>query len=247
MEDERPADMGDPVRSLTASFSQWAIHGRKEAFSRPEDLCEEKGSSNHSCSTALMKSCCGLLEAIDGQHLGKECCKELLRDGVFRALGEGVAADWEGISERLVQQTGKEAHNPAWLQTDLRESGDAVQERLRRACCSSEVVVLMLRLAVRSACLASSWYGPWESMEALHQLVRADVWVALLRALRALLTTFGPDLGKQCNAINIVSDILHVMPSTPPAVFLASGVVAGSAQYPCNLVKNPAWLRRSTA
>ena len=32
----------------------------------------------------------------------------------------------------------------------------------------------------------------------------------LLRALRALLAAFGPDLAKQYNAINIVSDILHV-------------------------------------
>ena len=207
--------MDDPVRSFTAPFSQWAIYVTKDASSRNK----EEGSSHYSCSSALMKSCCGLLDAIVGQHLGKECCKELLRDGVFQTLGEGIVTDWEGISERLAQQTGKQAHNPAWLQTDPRESADAVQERLRRACCGSEVAVLMLRLAVRSACLAGSCYGPWESMEALQQLVKADAWASLLRALRALLTTFGPDLGKQYNAINIVTDILHVRTSTPPAVF----------------------------
>ena len=105
------------------------------------------------------------------------------------------------------------------IQPGYRRAGqtavDSVHERLRRACCSSEIAVLMLRLAVRSACLASSWYGPWESMEALQQLITADAWASLLRALRALLGTFGPDLAKQYNAINIVSDILHVRPSAP--------------------------------
>ena len=96
------------------------------------------------------------------------------------------------------------------------------QERLRRACCSSEVAVLMLRLAVRAACLASSWYGPWESVEALHQLIRANAWSSLLHALRALLATFGADLAKQYNALNIVSDILHVSRALLPLVLAAS-------------------------
>ena len=207
--------MGDPVRSLTASFSQWAIHVRKEASSCPADFAEEKAAITP--APALMKSCCGLLEALDRHHL--ECCQELLSANVFQSLDEGTAADWEGISERLAQRVGEEAQHPAWLEGDQQECIDSVSERLRRACCSSEVTVLMLRLAVRSACLASSWYGPWESQEALQQLVNANAWASLLDALRALLTTFGPDLSKQYNAINIVNDILHVRPSAPPTIF----------------------------
>ena len=68
----------------------------------------------------------------------------------------------------------------------------------------------MLRLAVRPACLVNSWYGPWESGEAIRQLIAAEAWSSLLQALRALLVTFGENLAKQYNAINIVSDILHV-------------------------------------
>ena len=160
-----------------------------------------------------LQPACGLLEALDGHGLGQECCTELLSNGVFTTLGEGVAADWKAISDRLAQRAGEEANDPAWLQEGPQEAIDAVHERLRRACCSSEVAVLMLRLAVRSACLAGSWYGPWESIEALQQLLAADAWASLLRALRALLGIFGPDLPQQYNAVNIVSDILHVRPS----------------------------------
>jgi hypothetical protein len=71
----------------------------------------------------------------------------------------------------------------------------------------------MLRLAVRTACLGSSWYGPWESREALLQLVGVDAWSSLMQALKALLHTFGADLDKQYNVLNIVSDILHVSPA----------------------------------
>ena len=87
---------------------------------------------------------------------------------------------------------------------------DYVTYRIRRACCPSEVAVLMLRLAVRAACLASSWYGPWESLQALQELNKVNAWTALLNALGALLGRLGPNLGKQYNAVNIVSDVLHV-------------------------------------
>ena len=96
----------------------------------------------------------------------------------------------------------------------------------------------MLRLAVRAACLASSWYGPWESMEALQQLVRADAWSSLLRALRALLATFGADLAKQYNAINIVSDILHVSQALSPAVLSWHASLQHAQPVPCTLVKS---------
>ena len=100
---------------------------------------------------------------------------------------------------------------------------DSVSQRLRRACCSGEAAVLMLRLAVRPACLASSWYGPWESEEAIQQLFIANAWKSLLRALKALLVTFGDNLAKQYNVINIVSDILHVSrASSAPASCYAS-------------------------
>ena len=203
--------MGSPVRSCFAPFSHWADRVQLEASASSAQLYEGGGVSHPFSSAACAQSCCGLLEAIDSHRLGKECCKELLSDGVFRKLGEGIAADWEGISKRLVQRAGKKAHDPAWIQEDGQESIDAVHERLRRACCSSEVALLMLRLAVRSACLAGSWYGPWESVEALHQqLSMASAWTSLLRALKALLGAFQARLAKQYNAVNIVSDILHV-------------------------------------
>ena len=202
--------MGSPVRSFTAPFTLWADRVQLESSASSAQLYEGGGVSHPFSSAACAQSCCSLLEAFDGHGLGKECCKELLSDEVFRKLGEGIAADWEGISKRLVQRAGKKAHDPAWIQEGGQESVDAVHERLRRACCSSEVAVLMLRLAVRSACLAGSWYGPWESVEALHQLSMASAWTSLLRALKALLGAFKARLAKQYNAVNIVSDILHV-------------------------------------
>ena len=132
----------------------------------------------------------------------------------------------------LVQRVDRKGH-PAWIQEGGQASVDAVHERLRRACCSSEVAVLMLRLAVRSACLASSWYGPWESVGALQQLNAADAWASLLHALRALLTTFGPKLSKQYNAVNIVSDILHVRPDTIFGAIFAGKHDGLSGPFPC--------------
>ena len=216
MDDKGTADMGDTVRTFTAPFSRWANRVQAESSTYPAQLYKEAVSDHPFCSAACIQGCCGLLEALDSLRLGKECCKELLNAGVFETLGEGVAAaDWKVISERLAQRAGEEANDPAWIQEGGQTAVDFVHERLRRACCSSEIAILMLRLAVRSACLTSSWYGPWESMEALQQLITADAWASLLRALRALLGSFGPNLSKQYNAINIVSDILHVRPSAP--------------------------------
>ena len=196
----------------TAPFAQWAGRVRAESNTCAEELLYQQGGAGHPfCCTPWMESCCGLLEAIDKYHLGSECRRELLSDDVYRKLGDATAANWEGISERPMQRVGQQAHDPAWLQQGQHaDNVSAVIERFGRACCSGEMAVLMLRLAVRAACLAGSWYGPWESKEALLQLVRADAWPSLLRALRALLGAFGPDLAKQYNAINIVSDILHV-------------------------------------
>ena len=220
-------DFGDPIKAVITPFSQWADHVRAES-SVPDEVYHEDEGSHRLCSAA--ESCCGLLEAIGGQRLGKQCCEEQLNARVFECLGKGTAADWQSISERLAQRVGEEAQHPAWLQDDQQECIDSVSERIRRACCSSEVAVLMLRLAVRSACLASSWYGPWESMGALQQLVKADAWASLLRALRVLLSTFGSTLSKQYNAITIVNDILHVRPGAPPlTVFLAWFAFSSSA------------------
>ena len=175
-----------------------------------QELYEGGGNSHPFSSTACIKSCCDLLGAIDSDHLGKECCKELLSSRVFKTLGEAIAADWGAISERLAQRAGNYFNEPAWLQDGLERCVAPVSKRLRQACCSSEVAVLMLRLAVRTACLGSSWYGPWDSLEALQQLVKADAWASLVRALRALVSTFGAALVRQFNAVNIVGDILHV-------------------------------------
>ena len=195
---------------LALPFSQWAERVQDVSSPISEELYVEGGTSHPFCSTACIESCCGLLRAIDKHHLGNECCKELLRSGVFELLGKATAADWNGISERLPHRVGMQVHDPAWLHRDPEQCQASVSERLQRACCSSEVAVLMLRLAVRTACTDSSWYGPWESLEALQQLVKADAWSSLLRALRALLATFGAGLAKQYNAVSILGDILHV-------------------------------------
>ena len=205
--------MSVPVTSygeLTSAFSQWAHRVRGEVLCLPQELHGEGGSSRPVCSQACIESCFGLLIVTDRQHTAKECCKQLVSGGVYKALGEGTAANWEGISESLAQRAGTQAQDPAWLQQKFQVSLTSVRQRLRRACCSSEVAVLMLRLAVRPACLASSWYGPWESGEAIQQLIMAGAWSNLVQALKALLVTFGDNLAKQYNAINIVSDILHV-------------------------------------
>ena len=175
-----------------------------------EELYVEGGTSHPFCFTACIESCRGLLGASNKGQQGKACCKALVSVGVFKMLGQGTATNWKFVSEYLAHWVGKQVHDPAWLHSDPEQCQASVSERLQRACCSSEVAVLMLRLAVRTACLASSWYGPWESLEALQQLVKADAWSSLLRALRALLATFGSGLAKQYNAINIVCDILHV-------------------------------------
>ena len=159
---------------FTVPFAQWTDHVRAESCAFTEELLYQQGGSGHpSCSTPWIRGCCGLLEAIDNHNLGTECRRELLSDGVYRKLGEATAANWEGISERLVQQIGKQTHDPAWLQQGQHDGNcNAVFERFRRASCSAEMAVLMLRLAVRAASLAGSWYGPWESKEALLQFIR---------------------------------------------------------------------------
>ena len=198
------------VKPVTVPFSQWAQRVQKAPSPFPDQLYTGGRNSHPFSSTACIESCCGLLGAIDRRRLGKECCKELLSSGVFKLLGEATAADWEGISKGLAHRVGTQSHEPAWLHSDPEQCQAALSERLVRACCSSEVAVLMLRLAVRTACVGSSWYGPWGSLEALQQLIKADAWSSLVHALRALLGTFGPGLAKQYNAINIVGDILHV-------------------------------------
>ena len=196
--------MNVPLREVTVPFSRWAERVKRASDASTDELY---GGSNPFSSTSCVESCCGLLEAIDRHDLGNACNQELLRDGVYRTLGEGTAADWGGICRRLAQQIDTQAQQPAWPQQDAQKSST---ERLRRACCSSEVAVLMLRLAVRAACLGSSWFGPWHSAEAVQQLISADAWSSLLRALGVMLATFGADLDKQYNAINIVIDILNV-------------------------------------
>ena len=210
--------MGEPVKFLretTSAFSHWAHRVQGEEL--PEELYGERGSTRPISFKAFTESCVGLLIFTDRQHTAKECCKQLVSDGVYKTLGEGTAGDWEAISEGLAQRAGTQALDPAWLEQSLQESMDSVQQRLRRVCCTGEAAVLMLRLAVRPACLASSWYGPWESGEALQQLTMVNAWSSLVRALKALLVTSGENLAKQYNAINIVSDILHVSraPSAP--------------------------------
>ena len=190
----------------TTTFTQWAHCVQREATAFPVHFYE----GQHAYWSKSFKNCCELLEAIDEQHMSKGCCIQL-SDGAYESLGEAAAAaDWKAICEWLAQRVGRQAQHPAWLEQDAQECASSVRERLERACCSGEVAVLMLRLAVRAACLASSWYGPWDSVEALQQLISANAWSSLLQALRALLATFGADLAKQYNAINIVSDILHV-------------------------------------
>ena len=197
--------MNVPLREVTVPFSRWAERVKRASDASTDELYR---GSNPFSSTSCVESCCGLLDAFDRQKLGKECCKELLRDGVYRTLGEGTAAaDWDSICRRLAQRIDPQAQHPAWLQQDAQKS---FTERLRRASCSSEVAVLMLRLAVRAACLGSSWYGPWDSVEAVQQLISANAWPSLLHALRSLLAMFGAKLANQYNANNIVSDILHV-------------------------------------
>ena len=130
-----------------------------------------------------------------------------------------------------MQAAGRQAHEPAWIQEGRQASLGAIRERMDRAVCRSESAVLMLRLAVRCACLGGSWYGPWESIEALRQLGKANAWASLLQALRALLGAFGARLAKQYNAVNIVCDILHVSRGTPPTG-LTAGMVGLTVRLP---------------
>ena len=207
----------EDVTPITDSFSRWAKRVQADASASPKALYAEGATAEqpYYFSKPCLGACCGLLMAVDTYHQVIPCRKELLRNKDFKALGEGSAADWEGISKWLVRRAGTHAQHPTY-----HRAGDPPQvitcnigERLRLACCSSEVAVLMLRLAVRTACLAGSLYGPWESREALLQLIGANAWSSLLGALDALLGTFGADLDKQYNALNIVSDILHVSPA----------------------------------
>ena len=200
--------MNVSVEHVTAPFSQWAHRVQYASPATTQGLYEEGRNSHPFSSSACLESCCGILRAMRLHPV--KGCSELLSSGVFKLLGAATAADWEGISEGLAHRTSTQSHEPAWLHNDPKECQASVSERLKRACCSSEVAVLMLRLAVRTACTDGSWYGPWKSLEALQQLVKADAWSSLVRALRALLATFGAGLAKQYNAINIVGDILHV-------------------------------------
>ena len=161
-------DMEDTIRHLTTPFSQWAALVKAQTSPSSKQLYEEGGSSHPLSSQACIDSCCGLLVAVDALHLGSEACVELVSDGVFQTLGEGTTADWEGISKRLAQRKGTHACNPAWLQEDAQESCDSIHARIKQACCSSEVAVLMLRLAVRAACLAESRMGRGTARQHWH-------------------------------------------------------------------------------
>ena len=208
----------EAVKSITGPFSQWASRVQAEASASPKALYgaeEAREGQPYFFSQPCVKACLSLMTAMDTYHLGIPCHEELLRNKVFKVLGEASAAHWEGISKWLAHRTGTQAQHPVYFRVEKspRMVTDKIGTRLKRACCSSEVAVLMLRLAVRTACLGSSWYGPWESREALLQLVGVDAWSSLMQALKALLHTFGADLDKQYNALNIVSDILHVSPA----------------------------------
>ena len=224
------------VGHVTIPFSEWAKCVREASPTFPEELYAEGANSHPFCSTACIERCRGLLGALDKGQLGKACCKALVSSGVFRMLGQGTAADWKGISEKLAQRVGTQVQEPAWLHSDPidpEQCQASVSKRLEQACCSSEVAVLMLRLAVRTACTDSSWCGPWESLEALQQLVKADAWSYLEHALRALLVTFGADLAKQYNAVNVVVDILHVsQPQLSPAQVLCRSAAVTSKGHP---------------
>ena len=219
MEGEYTESLVDAVRVITSPFSQWASRVQAESLASPTKLYEQGSSSQpvYHDQDCMMACCCFLtaMSTCDDERLSKLCSTLLVSDGAYRVLGEGTAADWEGISEWLAARAGTQTHHPAWLQIGEtpEDSLTFLSDRLRLACCASEVAVLMLRLAVRAACLARSWYGPWDSLEALEQLAGTKAWESLLQALRALLGTFGPNLAKQYNALNIVSDILHVSPS----------------------------------
>ena len=206
----KTSTMTTSVEQFTAPFSQWAHIVRDVSQYLPVELYDESGNSHPFCSTPCLEICCGLLGAIDSHHLGQECCTELLSSKTFRALGQAAAADWTGISARLAQRAGTQVQDPAWLHTDPEQCHASVRERLKRAASSNEVAIFMLRLALRTACLASSYFGPVESVEALQQLDVAGAWASLLHALNALLSTFGAGLAMQYNAVNIVCDILHV-------------------------------------
>ena len=204
--------MAEVVKGFTNPFGECSVRVKLEANANPLELYGEGGSSHPLCSDACIKDCCGLLGAMDcpGDVIAKRCCTEMVRNGTYKLLGESAMTDWEAVSAALAQRAGADAQDPAWPQRSATASAAYVRERLRRACCASEVALLMLRLAVRAACLGSSWYGPWESVEALQKLMQVKAWKALLSALKALLYAFGANLGKQYNAVNIVSDILHV-------------------------------------
>ena len=205
------------VQQFTSPFSQVAMVALDESFgaslASPYEMYGESSSRNPFLSPDLVKIFCGMLGAVDRHHLGRECCKDLLKNGVFKALGGAAAADWKGISARLAQRAGTQVQNPAWLHTDPDQCHASVRERLKRACCASEVAIFMLRLALRTACLASS--GPVESVEALEQLDVAGAWECLLHALNALLGAFEAGLAMQYNAVNIVCDILNVSRPLP--------------------------------
>ena len=208
--DTEAAECLQPVAN---SFSNWAYRVRAEAASQNAVRAAGLDGSGepHFSPVSCARACCSLLMVVDRYH-GAAFHQMLLSRKVFQVLGEGSAADWEGISERLAQQAGTQEQDPAWLH-DPEQCDASVHARLHRAACSSEVSVLMLRLALRTACFGSSWYGPWSSREALDQLVTADAWSSLAQALKAILQSFGgPKLAKQYNAVNIVSDILHVSP-----------------------------------
>ena len=226
--------MGSPVRTDVLEFSQWADRARAKSRQITKKLFKEGDSSQPLSFIACNASCCALLRAIDRDNLGRECCDELVRVGVYRALSGAITAEWEVISEALlVERVGTQACDSAWLEQDPEESMTSVRERLRLASCSSEVAVLMLRLAVRAACLASSWHGPWDNMRALRQLINAKAWSSLHQALSAMLTCFGPYLAMHYNALNIVSDILHVshtyLCSPVRLVLLGHATPAGAA------------------
>ena len=245
------------MKSLTIPFSQWANRVKAESAASPNALHGEGRSGRpYFLSESLLMTCCGF--AVADANLATECHQDLVCNNVYTVLGEGSAAQWERISAWLAQRAGTQVQDPAYFRAqedpdlDPEQFKYSVANRLKGACCSGEVAIFMLRLAVRTACLTSS--GPWASKEALQQLVGADAWSSLMHALRALLHA---GLVTQYNAVNIVSDILHVSRALP-IILIACNVynehphvysfhISACSRNSCSITRLACQRRSSTA
>jgi hypothetical protein len=194
-----------------------------------EDPFDDRPSQYDTMQTFMI--CSGYLSVLDVGK-GLDCATAFVQHRVYSKLARIIlTTDWDRIGQSL-KSVGRDdqPHAPKFYhQMSLPDAHAAVGERLQQAGSLEEVAVLLLRLAMRAACVDASYFGPFSHTPALEQLGGTKL-LGVQAALRALLPLFGRHLARHSNALHIVDDLLHVSPALCSRTFR---IAAHLASHTC--------------